>query len=108
MEQQIIYNYFVQIILHKLPICDDVQSIVFSYIDSQKTKKIGKVLSYKLIQLGNVKNPIAFNKKAIQIDKCPALLKSFDTIWDLFSTFLIKDEDKEIIEYWYMITNGKI
>jgi hypothetical protein len=27
------------------------------------------------------------------------LLKSFDSIWNLFSTFLIKDEDKEIIDW---------
>jgi hypothetical protein len=35
------------------------------------------------------------------MDTCKALLKSFDSLWDLFSTFLIKDEDKYIIEYWY-------
>jgi hypothetical protein len=98
-EQEIMYHHLVQKILHQLPICSDNQIDVLSYLSNPP--KICKLLSYKLIRLGNVKNPNALVRKSIQIDTCTSLLKSFDSIWDLFSTFLIKDEDKDIIEYWY-------
>lgn len=99
MEQQIIYHHFVQEILDKLPICSDVQESILSYI--HVPLQLCKLLSYKLIQLGNVKQPVLLVRKSIQLDKCTALLKSFDSLWDLFSTFLRKNEDKDIIEYWY-------
>jgi hypothetical protein len=98
-EQDIIYRHIVQQILDQLPICLDNQIGILSYLSNPP--KICKLLSYKLIRLGNVKNPSALVRKSIQIDTCTSLLKSFDSIWDLFSTFLIKDEDKDIIEYWY-------
>jgi hypothetical protein len=98
-EQDIIYDHFIQKILDQLPICSDVQLGILSYLSNPP--KICKLLSYKLIRLGNVKHPISLVRKSIQIDTCTSLLKSFDSIWDLFSTFLIKDEDKDIIEYWY-------
>ena len=103
-----IYIHFIQIILDKLPVCNDVTTVILSYILPPR-QKICKLLSYKLIQLGNVINPTLLVNKSLKMDKCKALLKSFDSIWDLFSTFLIKDEDKEIIEYWYnMISTDKI
>jgi len=99
MEPTIIYIYWVQQILNQLPICYDIHSEILSYISTPY--KLCKLLSYKLIRLGNVRNPVALIRKSSQIDNCKSLLKSFDSIWDLFSTFLIKDEDKDIIEYWY-------
>ena len=103
-----IYSYFIQKIIEKLPTCDDTNTIILSYISPPK-QGVCKLLSYKLIHLGNVQNSHSLVKKAIKMDQCRALLKSFDSIWDLFSTFSIKDEDKEIIEYWYnMISTGKI
>jgi hypothetical protein len=99
LEQDIIYRHLVQQILDQLPICSDVQSHIISYISNPF--QLCKLLSYKLIRLGNVRNPIALVRKSIQIDKCKALVKSFDSVWDLFSTFLVKIEDKDIIEYWY-------
>ncbi len=100
-EQEIIYHHLVQQILDQLPICSDVQLGILSYISNPP--KVCKLLSYKLIRLGNVKQPGSLVCKSTQMDKCKALLKSFDSIWDLFSTFLIKDDtkDKDIIEYWY-------
>jgi hypothetical protein len=107
-EQQIIHKYFIRKIIGNLPICDDVQTIILSYICANRPKMC-KLLSYKLIYLGNVKNSKHLVNNAIRMDRCKALIKSFDSIWDLFSTFLIKDEDKEIIEYWYnMISTDKI
>ena len=106
-EQEIIYHHLVLQILDQLPICSDVQLGILSYLSNPP--KLCKLLSYKLIHLGNVQNSHSLVKKAIKMDQCRALLKSFDSIWDLFSTFSIKDEDKEIIEYWYnMISTGKI
>ncbi len=98
-EQEIIYQHFVQQLLDRLPICSDVQVGILSYLSNPP--KVCNLLSYKLIRLGNVKNPTALVRKSTQIDTCTSLLKSFDSIWDLFSTFLSKDEDKDIIEYWY-------
>ena len=97
-EQDIVYRHLVQKILDKLPLCSDIESQILSYI---YVPFHFKLLSYKLIRLGNVRNPTALVRKTIQINNCKALLKSFESIWDLFSTFLIKDEDKDIIEYWY-------
>jgi len=99
MEQDIIYHHLVQQILDKLPICSDVQIGILSYLSNPP--KLCNLLSYKLIRLGNVENPSSLVRKSKQMDTCKALLKSFDSVWDLFSTFLIKDEDKEVIEYWY-------
>ena len=108
MSSQIMYIHFIQTILEKLPICHDINTVILSYIRLPK-KGVCKLLSYKLIQLGNVKTPIYLINKSLKMDQCTALLKSFDSIWTLFSTFLIKDEDKEIIEYWYnMISTDKI
>ena len=101
LEQHIMYLHLVNTILEKLPLCSDVNQTIVSYISSPHPN-LCKLLSYKLIRMNNVKNPKILLNKANQLDKCPALLKSFDTIWDLFSTFLVKDEDKEIIEYWYL------
>ena len=98
-EQEIIYHHLVRQILDQLPICSDVQLGILSYLSNPP--KLCKLLSYKLIRLGNVENPSSLVRKSTQMDKCKALLKSFDSIWDLFSTFLSKDEDKSIIEYWY-------
>ena len=98
-EQDIIYQHFVQKILDQLPICYDVQHDILCYLSTPP--KLCKLLSYKLIRLGNVNNPISLVRKSKQMDTCKALLKSFDSVWDLFSTFLSKDEDKDIIEYWY-------
>lgn len=107
-EQLIMYKHFVHKIVDKLPICDDINTLILSYICPPK-HGVCKLLSYKLIYLGNVSSPRCLTRKAIRMDQCKALLKSFDSIWDLFSTFLIKDEDKEIIEYWYnMISSCKI
>jgi hypothetical protein len=97
-EQDIVYRHLVQQILAKLPLCSDIESQILSYISVPFHFKL---LSYKLIRLGNVRNPSLLVRKTIQMNKCKALLKSFDSIWDLFSSFLIKDEDKDIIEYWY-------
>jgi len=101
LEQDIIYLHLVDSILHELPLCSDVTQLILSYISSPHPN-LCKLLSYKLIRMNNVKNPNMLLKKSIQLDKCPALLKSFDTLWDLFSTFLVKDENKEIIEYWFL------
>ena len=98
-ESQIIYIHLVETILNKLT-CSDTSSVILSYIHIP-IPKMCTLLSYKLIQLENVKKPLLLLQKAKQIDKCTALLKSFDSLWDLFSTFLIKNENKEIIEYWY-------
>jgi hypothetical protein len=100
-EQHSIYLHLIDTILHQLPLCSDLHDTILSYISSSRPK-LCKLLSYKLIRMNNVKNPTMLLNKATQLDKCPALLKSFDTIWDLFSTFLVKDEDKEIIEHWYL------
>jgi hypothetical protein len=97
-EQNIIYRHLVRQILDKLPLCSDIEPQILSYISLQMNFKL---LSYKLIRLGNVRNPSALVRKTIQMNNCKALIKSFDSVWDLFSTFLIKDEDKDIIEYWY-------
>jgi hypothetical protein len=97
-EQDIVYRHLLQQILEKLPLCSDIESQILSYIYIPFRFKL---LSYKLIRLGNVRNPTALVRKITQMNNCKALLKSFDSIWDLFSTFLIKDEDKDIIEYWY-------
>jgi hypothetical protein len=99
MEKDIIYYHWVQQIIDQLPICSDVQPTILSYLSNPSP--LCRLLSYKLIRLGNVQNPISLVRKSIQMDTCKALLKSFDSLWDLFSTFLIKDEDKHIIEYWY-------
>lgn len=99
MEQDIIYRHLVQKILHQLPLCSDIQPEILSYISIHY--KLCTLLSYKLIRLGNVRNPVALVHKSYQLNNCKALLKSFDSLWDLFSTFLVKDEDKDIIEYWY-------
>ena len=99
MDHDIIYRHWVYQLIEKLPICSDINLLILSYISTPI--KICKLLSSKLIRLGNIRNPIAFARKSAQLDNCKALLKSFDSIWDLFSTFLIKDEDKDIIEYWY-------
>jgi hypothetical protein len=99
MEKDIIYNHLVQEIIDQLPICSDVQPTILSYLSNPYP--LCRLLSYKLIRLGNVQNPTALVRKSTQMDTCKALLKSFDSLWDLFSTFLIKDEDKYIIEYWY-------
>jgi hypothetical protein len=107
-EQRIIYKYFTKKIVDKLPMCDDINTLILSYICPPK-HGVCKLLSYKLIQLGNAKSSCCLVKKAIRMDECKALLKSFDSIWFLFLPFLIKDEDKEIIEYWYnMIYTDKI
>jgi|LakMenEpi03Aug12_release.lakeMendotaPanAssembly.Ray.scaffolds.fasta_scaffold431715_2 hypothetical protein len=107
-EQRVMHKYFIQKIVDKLPTCEDINTIILSYVCEPK-HGVCKLLSYKLIYLGNVNSERSLVKKAIRMDQCRALLKSFDSIWDLFSTFLIKDEDKEIIEYWYnMISTGKI
>jgi hypothetical protein len=98
-EQDIMYHHFVQEILDQLPICSDVQVGILSYLSNPP--KLCNLLSYKLIRLGNVQNPSSLVRKSKQMDTCKALLKSFDSVWDLFSTFLIKDEDKDILEYWY-------
>ena len=98
-EQDIIYQHLVHQILDKLPICSDVQLGILSYLSNPP--KLCNLLSYKLIRLGNVQNPSSLVRKSKQMDTCKALLKSFDSVWDLFSTFLSKDEDKDIIEYWY-------
>ena len=97
-EQDIIFRHLIQQILDKLPLCSDIESQILSYISVPMHFKL---LSYKLIRLGNVRNPASLVRKTIQMNNCKAVLKSFDSVWDLFSTFLIKDEDKDIIEYWY-------
>ena len=98
-ESQIIYVHLVETILNTLT-CSDITSVILSYMNSP-IPNICTLLSYKLIQLENVKKPSLLIQKAKQLDNCTSLLKSFDSLWDLFSTFLIKNENKEIIEYWY-------
>lgn len=101
LEHDIINDHFIRQILDQLPICSDVQIDILSYIS--RPLKICTFLSYKLIRLGNVQSLSAIVRKSKQLDTCKALLKSFDSIWDLFSSYLIKDDtkDKDIIEYWY-------
>jgi len=39
------------------------------------------------------------------MDKCKALVKHFDTVWDKFSPFLTSEEDKKVIEHWHYKLN---
>ena len=67
-----IYSYFIQKIIEKLPTCDDTNTIILSYISPPK-QGVCKLLSYKLIHLGNVQNSHSLVKKAIKMDQCRAV-----------------------------------
>jgi hypothetical protein len=101
MEQSAIYMYFVGNLLNKLPICTEIIPTILSYIDLS-TKKICKLLAYKLIKLNNVKNVSGLFNTVNKIDnRCPIVLKSFDLIWDLIKMYLINKKEKHVIEQLY-------
>jgi len=64
-------------------------------------------LASKLIFLGNVNKDKkeSLYRYALRMDKCKALVKHFDTVWDKFSPFLTSEEDKKVIEHWHYKLN---
>jgi hypothetical protein len=97
-----IHTYIIQTYLTKLPLCDDLCSLISQYLIAPPPK-VCQLLACKLIFMGNVKNEKErpLYQYAIRLDKCKALIKHFDTLWDKFSTFLTSEEDKKVIEHWH-------
>ncbi len=98
------HEHILQNQLQVIPLCTDVCSIIANYL-IQEPPKICQVLAYKLMLLGNVKDVGKLNQYAKRMDKCKAMLKHFDTIWDKFSAFLTSEEDKKVIEHWHYKLN---
>ena len=100
-----IREYIVKKQLKELrPLCTDVCGIISQYLIHMPIQ-LCQVLAYKLMLLGNVKDLNQLNRYAKRMDKCKALWKHFDTLWDKFSAFLTSQEDKKVIEHWHYKLN---
>ena len=97
-------KYHVRKQLSVLPLCRDVCNIIAHYLIDEPIQ-LCRVLAYKLMLLGNVKDLSQLNRYAKQMDQCKALVKHFDTLWDKFSAFLTSQEDKKVIEHWHYNLN---